>query len=133
MQQRRDHLRRAAEELMHEAVFGTPEADRIEAGGGEEIGRVVAAAMRRGEDQRQGLPLGLDDLVWLRGLGARRDRVHVSTGLGSATVLGQRRGPVMPDSPLGPAAFAGFHCRLPLRYTWGFRSEERRGGTAGVR
>src|SRR3546814_3640496 len=76
--------------------------------------------MRGGEAQRQGLPVWLVDLVWRRGLGARRDRVHVSTGLGSATVLGQRRGPVMPDSPLGPAAFAGFHCRLPLRSTWGF-------------
>src|SRR3546814_19238341 len=104
MQQRRAHLRRAAEDLMHEAVFGTPEADRIEAGGGEEIGRAVAAAMGRGEDQRQGLPRGLEALVWQRGLGTRRDRVPVSPGLGSVTVPGQRRGPFMADVPLATTA-----------------------------
>src|SRR3546814_18021277 len=98
---------------MDEGGVGQPEAGRVEAGGGGEIGRVVVAAMRGGEDERQSLPLGLDVLVWLRGLGGRRDRVHVSTGLGSGTVLGQRRGPVMPDSPLARrplrASIAGFH------------------------
>src|SRR3546814_17359176 len=111
MQQRRAHLRRAAEDLMHEAVFGTPEADRNEAGGGEEIGRVVAAAMRHGEDQRQGLPLGLDVLVWLRGVGARRARVHVSQGLGLATVLGKSRGQVMSVWYMVPFALACFNLR----------------------
>src|SRR3546814_9283768 len=73
-----DLLRRAAEYLVHEAVLRAPQAHRVEAGGGQEIGGIVAAAVRRGKDQRQGLPLRLDDLVRLWGLGARRDRVHRS-------------------------------------------------------
>src|SRR3546814_19186619 len=67
-----DLLRRAAEYLVHEAVLRAPQAHRVEAGGGQEIGGIVAAAVRRGKDQRTGLPLRLDDLVRLWGLGARR-------------------------------------------------------------
>ena len=81
VEQRRAHLRCAAEDLVHEAVLGAPEAHRIEARGSQKIGGIFAAAVRRGKDQRQGLPLRLDDLVRLWGLGARRDRVHVSMGL----------------------------------------------------
>src|SRR3546814_9225251 len=46
MQQRRAHLRRADEDLMHEAVFGTPEADRIEAGRSQEHTSELPSLMR---------------------------------------------------------------------------------------
>src|SRR5262249_3184706 len=55
-QQWRAALGRGREQLVDEAVLRAPQAQRIEARALDELGRGVAAAMRRGEHQRQGLP-----------------------------------------------------------------------------
>ncbi len=58
----RAERRRRAENLVDIAVFRAAQAERIEARGGQQIGRVGGAAMRRGQHQRRALPVGGDDL-----------------------------------------------------------------------
>ena len=54
LDQRRAHLRRGGEDLVDETVFGPAQGDVVEARGRLELGRVVGAAVGRGEDRRQG-------------------------------------------------------------------------------
>ena len=51
-EQRRAQLRCSGKQFVDKAVFGTPQRQRIEPRPGNELGRIIGAAVRRGEDQR---------------------------------------------------------------------------------
>ena len=51
-EQRRAEIGRGGEQRVDEAIFGAPQGQRVEPRGGQQIARIINAAVRRGEDER---------------------------------------------------------------------------------
>ena len=92
-QKRRAIIGGGGEDLVHEGVFRPPEADHVQPRRGDELGRVIAPGMGRGENHRRRLLSG-------RQQPPRRERAPVAVRLGSG------------EGPLGAVVGCG-QGRLP--------------------